>query len=130
MEPHEAAEQLEQLIAQRDALIPPASAARDSAEFRAFLAAEQNVGDFITEHDAELESLRLPREGMTAEKYQARLDSLDRELAWLEPRAADGGPAADAYYAAWKDRMAFVANYQPDAGTGALGPDPGPELEM
>ena len=134
MEPHEAAGQLEQLIAQRDALIPAAGAARDSAEFRAFLAAEQKVGGFITEHDAELEPLRLPREGMTAETYQARLGGLDRELAWLEPHAADGGPAAAAYDAAWKDRMAFVANYQPDTGTGAPGPEPDPEpqpeLEM
>jgi hypothetical protein len=127
MEPHEAAEQLEQLMAQRDALIPPASAARDSAEFSAFLAAEQKVGDFITEHEAELEALRLPRDGMTAEKYEATLGRLDRELAWLEPHAARGGPAAGAYAAAWKDRMAFVANYQPDAWTGALGPEPEPE---
>ena len=71
---------------------------------------------------------------MTAEKYEATLDRLDRELAWLEPHAAHGGPAAAAYDAAWKDRMAFVANYQPDAGTGAPGPepepDPQPELEM
>ncbi len=134
MEPHEALEWLEQLMAQRDALIPFATAARDSAEFRAFLAADQKVGDFISEHEAELEPLRLPRDGMTAEKYEATLDRLDRELAWLEPHAAHGGPAAAAYDAAWKDRMAFVANYQPDAGTGAPGPepepDPQPELEM
>jgi hypothetical protein len=134
MQPHEAAGQLEQLMAQRDALIPSANAARDSAEFRAFLAAEHKVGDFIAEHQAELEPLRLPREGMTAERYQATLGRLDRELAWLEPHAVRGGPAAQAYDAAWKDRMAFVANYQPDAGTGAPGPEPGPEprpeLEM
>ena len=54
MEPCEAAEQLEQLMAHRDALVPPVSAARESAEFRAFLAAEQKVGDFILKHDAEL----------------------------------------------------------------------------
>jgi len=102
MKPYEAAEQLEQLMAQRDALIPPANAARDSAEFRAFLAAEHKVGDFITEHETELEPLRLPRDGMTAEKYQATLDRLDRELAWLEPHAARGGPAAEAYNAAWE----------------------------
>jgi hypothetical protein len=134
MEPHEALEWLEQLMAQRDALIPFATAAGDSAEFRAFLAADQKVGDFISEHEAELEPLRLPRDGMTAEKYEATLDRLDRELAWLEPHAAHGGPAAAAYDTAWKDRMAFVANYQPDAGTGAPGPepepDPQPELEM
>jgi hypothetical protein len=129
MEPHEAAEQVEQLVAQRDALIPPAGAARDSAEFRAFLAAVQRVGDFMTEHDAELELVRLPRDGMTAEKYQVTLDRLDRELAWLEPHAAHGGPAAAAYDAAWRDRVAFAANYQPDAGTGAPGPEPQPELE-
>jgi hypothetical protein len=86
MEPHEAAGQLEQLMAQRDALIPFATAARDSAGFRAFLAAEQKVGDFILEHETELEPLRLPREGMTAEKYQATLGRLDEELAWLEPQ--------------------------------------------
>jgi hypothetical protein len=90
MKPHEAAEQLEQLMAQRDALTPPASAARDSAEFRAFLAAEQKVGDFITEHETELEPLRLPRDGMTAEKYQVTLERLDGELAWLKPHAAHG----------------------------------------
>jgi hypothetical protein len=127
MEPHEAAGQLEQLMAQRDALIPFATAARDSAGFRAFLAAEQKVGDFILEHEAELEPLRLPRESMTAEKYQATLGRLDEELAWLEPHAAHGGPAAAAYDAAWKDRMAFAANYQPDAGTWAPGPEPEPE---
>ncbi len=134
MEPCEAAEQLEQLMAHRDALVPPVSAARESAEFRAFLAAEQKVGDFILKHDAELEPLRLPSDGMTAGKYEATLDRLDAELAWLEPHAAHGGPAAGAYDAAWTDRMAFVANYQPDAGTGALGPEPEPEpqpeLEM
>jgi len=133
MEPWEAYGQLEQLMAHRHALIPPAGAARDSAEFRAFLAAEHKVGDFITEHQAELEPLRLPRDGMTAGKYQATLGRLDRELAWLEPHAARGGPAAQAYDAAWKDRMAFVANYQPDASTGAPGPEtdpePQPELE-
>jgi hypothetical protein len=129
MEPHEAAGQLEQLMAHRDALIPLPGVARDSAEFRAFLAAEKQVGHFITEHDAELEPLRLPRDGMTAEKYQATLDRLDRELAWLEPHAAHGGPAAAAYDAAWKDRMAFAANYQPDAGTGAPGPEPDPGSE-
>jgi hypothetical protein len=129
MEPHEAAERLEQLMAHRDALFPFATAARDSAEFRAFLAAEHEVGDFIAEHDAELEPLRLPRDGMTDEKYQARLDKLDRELAWLEPHAARSGPAAAAYDAAWKDRMAFVANYRPDAGTGPPGPEPEPELD-
>ena len=124
MEPHEAAGQLEQLMAHRDALIPPAGAVRDSAEFRAFLAAEHAVGDLIREHQAELEPLRLPRDGMTAEKYQVTLDS---ELAWLEPHAAHGDPAAAAYDAAWKDRMAFSANYQPDAGAGASGPEPDPE---
>jgi hypothetical protein len=127
MEPHEAVEQVEQLLAQRDALIPPAGAARDSAEFRAFMAAEQKVEAFLTEHDTDLEPLRLPRDGMTAEKYQVTLNRLDRELAWLEPRAARGDPAAAAYEAAWKDRMAFAANYQPDAGTGVPGPEPEPE---
>jgi hypothetical protein len=106
---------------------PPAGAARDSAESRAFLAAEHKVGDFITEHEADLEPLRLPRDGMTAEKYQATLGRLDRGLAWLEPHAAHGGPAAGAYDGAWKDRMAFAANYQPDAGAGVPGPEPDPE---
>jgi hypothetical protein len=129
MEPHEAAGQLEQLMAYRDALIPPAGAARDSAEFRAFLAAEQQVGDFITEHQAGLEPLRLPPDGMSAGRYRAILGRLDAELAWLEPYAARGGPAAGAYEAAWKDRMAFAANYQPDTGTGALGLEPEPEPE-
>jgi hypothetical protein len=55
-----------------------------------FLAVEHKVGDFITEHEADLEPLRLPRDGMTAEKYQAILGRLDRELAWLEPHAAHG----------------------------------------
>ena len=85
MEPHETAGQLEQLMAQRDALIPSRPLREISAGFRAFLAAEQKVGDFILEHEAELEPLRLPREGMTAEKYQATLGRLDEELAWLEP---------------------------------------------
>jgi hypothetical protein len=130
MEPWEAYGQLEQLMARRDALIPPAGAARDSAGFRAFLAAEQQVGDFMTEHQAELEPLRLPRDGMTAGRYQATLGRLDAELAWLEPHAARGGPAAAAYDAAWKDRMAFAANYQPGAGTGAPGPHAEPDLEV
>ena len=64
---------------------------------------------------------------MTAEKYQATLGRLDRGLAWLEPHAAHGGPAAGAYDGAWKDRMAFAANYQPDAGAGVPGPEPDPE---
>jgi hypothetical protein len=111
---------------------PPEGTARDSAEFKAFLAAEQQVGDYIAEHQAELEPLRLPRDGMTAGKYQAILGRLDAELAWLEPHAARGGPAVAAYDAAWKDRMAFVANYQPDAGTRApaLQPDPDPEPDL
>jgi hypothetical protein len=74
--------------------------------------------------------LRLPRDGMTAGKYQATLDRLNAELAWLEPHAASGGPAAQAYKATWRDRMAFAANYQPDAGTGAPGPQPDPEPDL
>lgn len=92
MEPYEAAEQLEQLMVRRDALIPPASAARDSAEFRAFLAVEQKLGDFITEHEAELEPLRLPRDGMTAERYEATLGARQGTgLGWSRTQPAGPG---------------------------------------
>ena len=121
--PDKAYARLEQLMAERDAVIPPPGAGRDSPEFAAFLAAENRVGAFIAAPEHELVALRLPREGMTAERYEAKLAGMDVELDWLAERAEPGTAAQEAYVAAWRDRTAFVANYAPEPE-----PDSGPEL--
>ena len=121
--PDKAYARLEQLMAERDAVIPPPGAGRDSPEFAAFLAAENRVGAFIAAPEHELVALRLPREGMTAERYEAKLAGMDAELDWLAERAEPGTAAQEAYVAAWRDRTAFVANYAPEPE-----PDSGPEL--
>ena len=118
MKPERAYRQLQKLMATRDAAIPPAGASRDSPEFAAFLHAEREVGIFLHRHDRELAVLREPAEGMTADRYQQRLAQLDTELDWLEARAAEAGhtsAAQEAYSAAWIDRQAFAANYDPEA---------------
>ena len=51
MNPDKAYARLEQLMAERDAVIPPPGASRDSPEFAAFLAAENRVGAFIGAHE-------------------------------------------------------------------------------
>jgi hypothetical protein len=111
--PDKAYARLEQLMAERDAVIPPPGASRDSPEFAAFMAAENRVGPFIAAHEHELAALRLPRDGMTAGRYQAKLAEMDAELDWLAERAVPGTAAQEAYIAAWKDRTAFAANYAP-----------------
>jgi hypothetical protein len=125
VDPNKAYAHFEQLMAARDAVIPPPGASRDSPEFATFMAAEIRVGAFIADHDHELAALRLPREGMTAERYQAKLAEMDAELDWLTERAEPGTAAQQAYAAAWRDRMAFAANYAPEPE-----PDPGPELDI
>ena len=123
VDPNKAYARLKQLMAERDAVIPSSGASRDSLEFAAFLAAENRVGAFIAAHEHELAALRLPREGMTAERYEAKLAGMDAELDWLAERAEPGTAAQEAYIAAWRDRTAFAANYAPEPE-----PDPGPEL--
>ena len=129
MDPNEADARLEQLMAERDAVIPPPGASRDSPEFTAFMDAENKVGAFMDAHDHELAALRLPHEGMTVERYEAKLAELDAELDWLAERAVPDAPSQEAYSAAWKDRTAFVANYGPDTWTGGITPEPDPEPE-
>src|SRR6266702_7341530 len=124
MDPNEADARLEQLMAERDAVIPPPGVSRDSPEFTAFMAAENKVGAFMDAHDHELAALRLPHEGMTVERYEAKLAELDAELDWLAERAMPDAPSQEAYSAAWKDRMAFVANYGPDTWIGSITPEP------
>jgi hypothetical protein len=84
------------------------------------MATENKVGAFMDAHDHELVALRLPREGMTVERYEAKLAELDAEL---------DAPSQEAYSAAWKDRMAFVANYGPDTWIGSITPEPEPDPE-
>jgi hypothetical protein len=119
MKPERAYRRLQTLMARRDAAIPSAGASRDSPEFAAFMRAEGEVGAFLYRHDRELAMLREPAEGMTADRYQERLAQLDAELDRLEVRAAEAGhtgAAQEAYSAAWIDRQAFAANYDPGAG--------------
>jgi hypothetical protein len=118
MESERAYRQLQELMAERDAAIPPAGASSGSPEFAAFMRAERKVGDFLARHDRELAELREPAAGMTADQYWERLARLDTELDWLEAHSAEPGhtgPAQEAYSAAWIDRQAFAANYNPEA---------------
>jgi hypothetical protein len=112
-------------MAERDAVIPPPGASRDSPEVATLVATENRVGAFIAAHEHELAALRLPRDGMTAERYEAKLAEMDAELDWLAERAEPGIAAQEAYIAAWRDRTAFVANYAPEPK-----PDPEPELDI
>lgn len=118
MKPERAYQQLQKLMAKRDATIPPPGASRDSPEFATFMRAERRVGDFLDRHDRELDMLREPAEGMTVDRYRERLAQLDAELDWLEAPAAEAGytgVAQEVYSATWIDRQAFAANYDPGA---------------
>jgi hypothetical protein len=114
VDPEDALAELQRLMAERDAAAPEPGG--DWPGYLEFMAAETRVGEFAAAHDAELAALREPTGELTSEQFAERLAGMDAELEWLDAHAGDGGPAGEAAAAAWTDRQAFAANYDPDAG--------------
>lgn len=128
MKPEKAYTKLQKLLAETEAAAPAPGTDRDSPAFAAFMRANRAVETFIARHGPTLEALREPRQDVTPERFRERLAEMDTELDWLEAHAAEAGntgPVQEAYSAAWIDRMAFAANYDPE-----IGPDPEPDLEI
>ena len=127
MKPGKAYARLQKLLAEAEAAAPAPGTGRDSPAFAAFMRASRAAETFTARHGPALEALREPRQDVTPERSRERLAEMDTELDWLEAHAAQAGntgPAQDAYSAAWTDRMAFAANYDPENGPG---PEPGLE---